>query len=77
MSDTLGFNELERQHVELLPARTVLSMFTVRFSTAPICDKYFNCSYGGTQTNTAGSGGYNWGNVTYGGTQTNSAGTSR
>ncbi len=27
MSDTASFDELEGQHVELLPARTVLSMF--------------------------------------------------
>ncbi|MGH3778581.1 MAG: hypothetical protein ACRDRR_23055 [Pseudonocardiaceae bacterium] len=29
MSDTVSFAELEGQHVELLPARTVLSMFSV------------------------------------------------
>lgn len=28
MSDTVRFTELERQHVELLPARTVLSVFS-------------------------------------------------
>jgi len=28
MSDTVSFPELDRQHVELLPARTVLSMFS-------------------------------------------------
>jgi hypothetical protein len=28
MSDALTFTELDGQHVELLPARTVLSMFT-------------------------------------------------
>ncbi|MGH3888115.1 MAG: hypothetical protein ACRDSZ_16395 [Pseudonocardiaceae bacterium] len=28
MSDTVSFAELDRQHVELLPARTVLSMFS-------------------------------------------------
>ncbi len=27
MSDALSFTEVYRQHVELLPARTVLSMF--------------------------------------------------
>jgi hypothetical protein len=27
MSDTVNFTELDGQHVELLPARTVLSMF--------------------------------------------------
>ena len=29
MSDALSFAEIEGQHVELLPARTVLSMFSV------------------------------------------------
>lgn len=28
MSDTLSFAELARQHVELLPARTVMSLFS-------------------------------------------------
>jgi hypothetical protein len=28
MSDTVNFAELDGQHVELLPARTVLSMFS-------------------------------------------------
>ncbi|MGH3981337.1 MAG: hypothetical protein ACRDST_01270 [Pseudonocardiaceae bacterium] len=28
MSDTVSFAELDGQHVELLPARTVLSMFS-------------------------------------------------
>ena len=28
MSDTVRFDELDEQHVELLPARTVLSMFS-------------------------------------------------
>ncbi|MGH3781894.1 MAG: hypothetical protein ACRDRO_15050 [Pseudonocardiaceae bacterium] len=30
MSDTVSFAELDRQHIELLPARTVLSMFGVQ-----------------------------------------------
>lgn len=30
MSDTLGFAELDGQRVELLPPRTVLSMFSVQ-----------------------------------------------
>jgi hypothetical protein len=30
MSDTVSFAELDRQHVELLPARTVLSMFNAQ-----------------------------------------------
>jgi hypothetical protein len=29
MSDTLSFAELEAQHAELLPARTVLSLFSI------------------------------------------------
>ncbi len=29
MSDTVSFAELDGQHMELLPARTVLSMFSV------------------------------------------------
>jgi hypothetical protein len=29
MSDTLSFAELEAQHVELLPARTVLSLISI------------------------------------------------
>jgi hypothetical protein len=29
MSDALSFAEIDSQHVELLPARTVLSLFTV------------------------------------------------
>jgi len=32
MSDTVSFAELDRQHMELLPARTVLSMFSVQDS---------------------------------------------
>ncbi|MGH3549195.1 MAG: hypothetical protein ACRDQU_14010 [Pseudonocardiaceae bacterium] len=30
MSDTVSFAELDRQYTELLPARTVLSMFSVQ-----------------------------------------------
>ena len=30
MSDTVSFAELDGQHVELLPARTVLSMFSAQ-----------------------------------------------
>ena len=29
MSDTLNFSQLDGQHVELLPARTVMSLFSV------------------------------------------------
>ena len=33
MSDGLSFAEIDGQHVELLPARTVMSMFTAGSST--------------------------------------------
>ncbi len=42
MSDTLSFAELEAQHVELLPARTVLSLFSI--------------SGGGSSSNVGGNG---------------------
>lgn len=29
MSDALSFTEIERQHIELLPARTAMSMFMI------------------------------------------------
>lgn len=29
MSDALSFTEIDRQHIELLPARTVMSMFMI------------------------------------------------
>jgi hypothetical protein len=29
MSDVLSFAEIEKQHIELLPARTVLSLFSL------------------------------------------------
>lgn len=75
MSDTLSFAELEEQHVELLPARTVLSLFSISVKQPPDCDSFFNCfSGGGTQSNTTGFGGFNFGNMTFGGTQVNSAG---
>ncbi|MGH3847742.1 MAG: hypothetical protein ACRDR6_27235 [Pseudonocardiaceae bacterium] len=35
MSDNVTFAELEAQHVELLPARTVLSMISLSASGAP------------------------------------------
>lgn len=34
MSDAMSFAELDGQHVELLAARTVLSVFNTRFSAA-------------------------------------------
>jgi hypothetical protein len=33
MSDALGFAEIDSQHVELLPARTVMSLFTAGSNT--------------------------------------------
>lgn len=33
MSDALNFTEIDRQHTELLPARTVMSMFRTGTST--------------------------------------------
>ena len=75
MSDTLSFTELEGQHVELLPTRTVLSLFSFSFWPRNCNNSDFNCNHGGgTQTNTTGEGGFNWGNTNYGGTQTNTAG---
>lgn len=35
MSNTVNFGELDRQHVELLPARTVLSMFSAQVPEGP------------------------------------------
>ena len=73
MSSILSFADLEGQHVELLPARTVLSLFSVIPRTG--CNST-NTNVGtGSQTCTAGSGGYNYFNYNYYGTQTNSAGT--
>ena len=43
MSDTLNFTEIDTQHIELLPARTVMSIFR----TAPT---------GGTSTSPTGGG---------------------
>jgi hypothetical protein len=75
MSDALSLGDLEGQHVELLPPRTVLSLFTMSAKQPKMCDQYGNCySSGGTQTNSTGMGGFNSGNDTYSGTQTNTAG---
>jgi hypothetical protein len=66
MSDTLTFAELEAQHVELLPARTVLSLM---FSASG--------GRGGDNTSHGGSGGtavaVNAGNINFGGDQSNIA----
>lgn len=48
MSDALSFTEIDRQHIELLPARTVMSMLR---SAAPSGDS------GATQGGTAPAGG--------------------
>ena len=74
MPDALSLTDLEGQHVELLPPRTVLSLFTISAKHPMTCDQYGNCNDGGTQTNSTGPGGSNSGNETYGGTQTNTAG---
>ena len=65
MSDTLTFAELEAQHVELLPARTVLSLM-------------FSAGGGrGSDTSHGGSGGtavaVNAANLNFGGNQNNVA----
>ena len=46
MSDALSFAEIDSQHVELLPARTVLSLFSTG-----------NCGCGGGGSSTGGHGG--------------------
>jgi hypothetical protein len=43
MSDTLNFTEIDTQHIELLPARTVMSVFRTAGTT-------------GGQTTTGGTG---------------------
>jgi hypothetical protein len=74
MSDALSLTDLESQHAELLPPRTVLSLFTISAKDPKMCDQYGNRTDGGTQTNSAGPGGVNSGNETHDGTQTNTAG---
>jgi hypothetical protein len=73
MSDMLSFAEMEEQHVELLPPRTVLSLLNMG-PPSRVCNPSNINSGGGTQTCASGWGGFNWGNVNYGGTQSNSAG---
>ena len=65
MSDALSFAEIDGQHLELLPARTVMSTFTM----------------GGGDGGTGGAGGSGQGgiglnvlNINVAGTQVNSAG---
>ncbi|HEV7831763.1 MAG TPA: hypothetical protein VGP04_23600 [Pseudonocardiaceae bacterium] len=82
MSDTLTFVEIDRQHVELLPARTVLSMVS-----ACGCDPGGHGGGGGGNAGDGGNGGVggaggtgrgglgiNLLNVNLFGDQTNSAG---
>jgi hypothetical protein len=62
MSHNVTFAELEAQHVELLPARTVLSLFSVRTPGTPgvgTCGlpcTYFHSMIGGNSTQSAGVG---------------------
>ncbi|MDQ4009763.1 MAG: hypothetical protein M3228_03500 [Actinomycetota bacterium] len=75
MPDALSFADLEGQHVELLPPRTVLSLFVISAKRPKMCDQYGNCYSGdGNQINSTGPDGFNIGNETDGGTQTNTAG---
>jgi len=66
MSDTLSFAELDGQHVELLPARTVLSLFN--FSGA-------NGGIGGAGSDATGTVGANIGKINFGGHQVNILGS--
>lgn len=74
MSDVLSFAELEGQHAELLPARTVLSLLNVSARPSRGCSIGNLSFFGGNQTNIADAGGCNIGNQNYGGNQFNSAG---
>ena len=42
MSDALSFAEIDSQHVELLPARTVLSLFTAGGGGTNNCSQHNN-----------------------------------
>jgi hypothetical protein len=68
MSDTLTFAELDAQQVELLPARTVLSLFSVSGGKGGDGGK------GGAGGSGTGGLGVNAGNVNIFGGQLNSAG---
>jgi hypothetical protein len=65
MSDRLSSAELEVQQVELLPARTVLSLFSIGAGKG---GQGGTPGAGGTGT---GGVGINFGNMVFGGTQTN------
>jgi hypothetical protein len=69
MSDALSFVEVEGQHVELLPARTVLSMFS-----AGGCGCGGHGDGGGNGGKGSGGIGLNLLNIDLFGDQTNSAG---
>lgn len=73
MSNALSFAEIDGQHVELLPARTVMSMFSTGYG----CD----CGGGGGDGGEGGNGGNGQGgigvnllNINLLGSQDNSAG---
>jgi hypothetical protein len=66
MSDTLSFTEIDAQHVELLPARTVLSMM-ISTGWKPPHDNGNNSGNGGVALNVANLN--NVGNVNVGGHQ--------
>ncbi|MGH3785506.1 MAG: hypothetical protein ACRDRG_02915 [Pseudonocardiaceae bacterium] len=71
MSDALSFVEIDGQHVELLPARTVLSLF----GTGCGCGSDGgNGGTGGDGGNGQGGIGVNLLNINALGTQTNAAG---
>jgi hypothetical protein len=69
MSDNLTFAELEAQHLELLPARTVLSLISPAAGG--------RSGTGGSAGNTQQGSGFNWmsGFGLYGGTGTATFGT--
>ena len=57
MSDALTLAEIDAQHVELLPARTVLSLFvTSGGGRGGLGLNLINLNLFGDQTNTAGDG---------------------
>ena len=79
MSDALSFVEIDGQHVELLPARTVMSMFSAGSSNCGCSANHGDG--GGGDGGTGGAGGKGTGgiginllNIDVLGDQTNSAG---
>ncbi|MFY9809488.1 MAG: hypothetical protein WCC38_02325 [Pseudonocardiaceae bacterium] len=71
MSDALSFVEIDGQHVELLPARTVLSLFTAGGGRG---DRGGNGGTGGNGGGGRGGIGLNVLNIDAFGDQVNSAG---